>query len=110
MSARCKFLRSKESWLHKRRGSYGRTTWGAGPVPLSLLRIGETERAERLRRTALEQLMAGGFAEYYEPFTGDPIGSLAQSWTAAVALDWMAGGLQGEREIVQNLTANKSNI
>ena len=79
-------------------------------MPLSLLRIGETERAERLRRTALEQLMAGGFAEYYEPFTGDPIGSLAQSWTAAVALDWMAGGLQGEREIVQNLTANKSNI
>ena len=41
---------------------------------------------------------------------GGPIGSLAQSWTAAVALDWMAGGLQGEREIVQNLTANKSNI
>jgi hypothetical protein len=54
--------------------------------------------------------MAGGFAEYYEPFTGEPIGSLAQSWTAAVALDWMARGLPGERKIVQNLTANKSNI
>jgi hypothetical protein len=98
-------------------GFHPRSYW-RGPVwPVvswllwwSLLRIGEIERAERLRRTALEQLMAGGFAEYYEPFTGDPIGSLAQSWTAAVALDWMAGGLQGEREIVQNLTANKSNI
>jgi hypothetical protein len=76
----------------------------------SLLHIGEIERAEWLRRTALEQLMAGGFAEYYEPFTGEPIGSLAQSWTAAVALDWMAGGLRGEREIVQNLTANKSSL
>ena len=98
-------------------GFHPRSYW-RGPVwPVfnwllwwSLLRIGETERAERLRRTALEQLTTGGFAEYYEPFTGEPIGSLAQSWTAAVALDWMAGGLQGEREIVQNLTANKSNI
>jgi glycogen debranching enzyme len=40
----------------------------------------------------LEQLTAGGFAEYYEPFTGEPIGSLAQSWTAAVALDFLAAG------------------
>ncbi len=58
----------------------------------SLLRAGETERAERLRIAALEQLTTtGGFAEYYEPFTGEPIGSLAQSWSAAVALDWLAG-------------------
>ncbi len=56
----------------------------------SLLRAGETERAERLRRAALEQLTTtGGFAEYYDPFTGEPIGSLAQSWSAAVALDWL---------------------
>jgi glycogen debranching enzyme len=60
-------------------GFHPRSYW-RGPVwPVfnwlvwwSLLRIGEIERAERLRRTALEQLMAGGFAEYYEPFTGDP--------------------------------------
>ncbi len=57
----------------------------------SLVRAGETGRAQRLRRVALEQLAAGDFAEYYEPFTGEPIGSLAQSWTAAVALDWLAG-------------------
>ena len=30
------------------------------------------------------------FAEYFEPYTADPLGSLRQSWTAAVALDWLA--------------------
>jgi hypothetical protein len=30
------------------------------------------------------------FAEYFEPYTGEPLGSLDQSWTAAVALDWLA--------------------
>jgi hypothetical protein len=29
------------------------------------------------------------FAEYYQPVTGAPLGSLHQSWTAAVALDWL---------------------
>jgi hypothetical protein len=30
------------------------------------------------------------FAEYFEPFSGEPLGSLDQSWTAAVTLDWLA--------------------
>ena len=58
----------------------------------SLLRAGEAEHAERLRTAALEQLADGVFAEYYEPFTGEPLGSPDQSWTAAVALDWLAAG------------------
>jgi glucosylglycerate hydrolase len=53
---------------------------------------GEKERAANLRSAALEQLAAGGFAEYFEPFTGEPLGSDDQSWTAAVALDWVAEG------------------
>ena len=57
----------------------------------SLLRAGEPERAERLRRISLEQLISGGFGEYFNPYTGEPLGSPRQSWTAAVALDWLAG-------------------
>ena len=53
-------------------------------------RAGEEERARELRRTALDQLAERGFAEYFEPFTGEPLGSDDQSWTAAVALDWLA--------------------
>jgi hypothetical protein len=80
-------------------GFHPRSYWRGPTWPVfnwllwwSLLRAGESERAERLRRASLEQLrVGGGFGEYYEPFTGEPIGSLAQSWTAAVALDWLAG-------------------
>jgi hypothetical protein len=48
--------------------------------------------AEALRRVALEELAQGGFAEYFEPFTGEPLGADDQSWTAAVTLDWLAHG------------------
>jgi hypothetical protein len=56
----------------------------------SLIRAGEKERAEGLRRAALGQLLERGFGEYFEPFTGQLMGSDNQSWTAAVALDWLA--------------------
>ncbi len=54
------------------------------------LRAGKPERAEQLRQTALTQLADEGFGEYFDPFTGRSLGSTDQSWTAAVALDWLA--------------------
>jgi glucosylglycerate hydrolase len=56
----------------------------------SLVRAGEHGRAYDLRRVALQELSGGTFAEYYEPFTGEPLGSDDQSWTAAVTLDWLS--------------------
>ena len=56
----------------------------------SLEKAGELKRADRLKAYALAQLSDGCFAEYYEPFTGEALGSDDQSWTAAVALDWLA--------------------
>lgn len=58
----------------------------------ALRRDGQAAHARELRRLALEQLERGGFAEYFDPFTGKPLGSGAQSWTAAVALDFLATG------------------
>lgn len=56
----------------------------------SLSRLGYRERAESLRQAALDQMVtAGEFAEYFEPFTGEPLGSPQQSWTAAIVLDWL---------------------
>ncbi len=60
----------------------------------ALKRAGELARAERLRESSLGQIAEGGFAEYFEPFTGKPLGSREQSWTAAMALDWLASGPQ----------------
>lgn len=52
-------------------------------------RRGWAERALTLRQEGLRQASDGTFAEYYEPFTGEPLGSMQQSWTAAAVLDWL---------------------
>jgi glycogen debranching enzyme len=63
----------------------------------SFNRRGLMEESRSLRRAALDQLREGSFGEYYEPVTGDALGSRDQSWTAAAALDlllardWAAG-------------------
>jgi glycogen debranching enzyme len=77
-------------------GFHPRSYWRGPTWPVvnwllwwSLLRAGEAGRAERIRRSALDQISSDGFAEYFEPFTGEPLGSNSQSWTAAVILDWL---------------------
>ncbi len=55
----------------------------------SLVRAGHRRSAIRLRHAAMGQLRAVGCTEYVEPFTGEALGSHAQSWSAAVALDWL---------------------
>ncbi|MGN6696411.1 MAG: MGH1-like glycoside hydrolase domain-containing protein, partial [Aquihabitans sp.] len=55
-----------------------------------LRRAGHQRTANHLRATAIEQLRDTGCTEYVEPFSGEPLGSPSQSWTAAVALDWLA--------------------
>ena len=69
-------------------GFHPRSYW-RGPVwPVA-------KRAGRIRQETLGQLGEGGFAEYFEPFTGEPLGSTEQSWTAAVALDMLAAETDG---------------
>jgi hypothetical protein len=53
-------------------------------------RRGWLDRAAVLRAESLRVLADGAFSEYYHPFTGEPLGSRHQSWTAAVTLDWLA--------------------
>jgi hypothetical protein len=55
----------------------------------ALSRSGETSAASALRSASIDQLSDETFAEYYQPETGAPLGSLRQSWTAAAALDWL---------------------
>ena len=73
-----------------------RTYW-RGPVwPVvtwlfgwALQRRGFLEPALKLRTEGLRLVVDGSFAEYYHPFSGEPLGSHHQSWTAAVVLDWL---------------------
>lgn len=50
------------------------------------------EHADQLRAECLRLVADGTFAEYYHPFTGEPLGSHQQSWTATVVLDWLHAG------------------
>ena len=84
-------------------GFHPRSYWRGPAWPVmnwllwwSLERVGELERAERLREVALMQIAEEGFGEYFEPFTGRSLGSADQSWTAAVALDWLASESRAE--------------
>ena len=54
-----------------------------------LERHGEVELAAAWRRETLQLLGDLSFGEYYDPVTGLTAGSHDQSWTAAVALDWL---------------------
>jgi glucosylglycerate hydrolase len=63
----------------------------------SLRLLGCADRADAMRLDSLEQIAtAGEFGEYFDPFTGTQLGSVQQSWTAAVALDWSAADRDGE--------------
>ncbi len=57
-----------------------------------LARHGYASEAAALRHENLALLArpTSRFAEYFEPYTAEPLGSLEQSWTAAVTLDWLA--------------------
>jgi mannosylglycerate hydrolase len=52
-----------------------------------LERCGLAAEADELRRLTLELVRKSGFAEYYHPSTGAPLGSGDFSWSAALTLD-----------------------
>jgi len=56
------------------------------------LRIGgERQAAERVERASLALIERGGFAEYYDPCTGDPCGGGSFTWTAAMVMEILRG-------------------
>ncbi|MGH2604062.1 MAG: MGH1-like glycoside hydrolase domain-containing protein, partial [Dehalococcoidia bacterium] len=59
----------------------------------ALARRGHAGHAARLRDAGLRLVSDGQFAEYYEPVSGEALGSADQSWTAAVTLDWLTPDL-----------------
>jgi glycogen debranching enzyme len=52
-----------------------------------LERSGLGAEADELRRLTLDLVDRSGFAEYYDPRNGEPLGSRSFSWSAALALD-----------------------
>ena len=56
-----------------------------------LRRSGRADLATRLRHDSLALVERMGFAEYFNPLTGESLGGSAFSWTAAIYLHLAAG-------------------
>ena len=54
-----------------------------------LRRYGYRDHADALIESSIELAARHGFAEYYNPVTGDPLGAHNFSWTAALIADWL---------------------
>lgn len=52
-----------------------------------LKRYGYKDHAKALRESTLEMVARGGFAEYFHPVSGEPLGVPNFSWTAALTID-----------------------
>src|SRR3954452_5931635 len=76
----------------------------------ALNRSGEQEAANQLRLAGLSQLIDCDFAEYYQPLTGETLGSRDQSWTAAIALHFLAARRRAQRRPVRWLTSELPRI
>lgn len=51
--------------------------------------VGETAVAEHIVRSSLELITQSGFAEYYDPLTGEPCGGGRFTWTAAMVIEFL---------------------
>jgi len=52
--------------------------------------IGETGVANHIVRSSLELITQSGFAEYYDPLTGEPCGGGRFTWTAAMVVEFLS--------------------
>ncbi|WP_445681475.1 MGH1-like glycoside hydrolase domain-containing protein [Radicibacter daui] len=56
-----------------------------------LKRCGLDDAAEEVRRDSLGLIQQSGFAEYYDPLTGEALGGGRFTWTAAMVLEFLRG-------------------
>ncbi len=57
-------------------------------------RAGERAAATAITRSSLDLIGSSGFAEYYDPLTGQPLGGRQFTWTAAMVLEFLSDARQ----------------
>jgi glycogen debranching enzyme len=50
---------------------------------------GERDVAEKITRSSLDLITRSGFAEYYDPLSGEPCGGSRFTWTAAMVIEFL---------------------
>ena len=56
-----------------------------------LAAAGHVDLARRITRGSLDLISESGFAEYYDPLTGEPLGGGRFTWTAAMVIEFLRG-------------------
>jgi len=54
-----------------------------------LAAAGHGEVARRITQSSLDLIRESGFAEYYDPLTGEPLGGGRFTWTAAMVIEFL---------------------
>jgi len=96
LAGRCRYLVPSHDPAAE--GFDGKRYW-RGPVWLivnymladGLAAKGKARLARRIVDDSLALIDAGGFAEYYDPMTGEPCGGKEFTWTAAMVLEFLDG-------------------
>ncbi len=57
-----------------------------------LVTAGETDVAAHITRSSLQLIAESGFAEYYDPLSGQPLGGGRFTWTAAMVIEFLKNG------------------
>jgi hypothetical protein len=55
---------------------------------------GQHAIAQAIVDASLDLIRQSGFAEYYDPKTGEPCGGTQFSWTAAMVIEFLAAGAE----------------
>lgn len=63
-------------------------------IGIGLADCGHDAEAERVRDLTRRLIEMNGFAEYFDPITGDPAGGRDFTWTAAIWLGWASPSAQ----------------
>lgn len=50
---------------------------------------GQQDTAMKIRQSSIALITEGGFAEYYDPLTGEPCGGGSFTWTAAMVIEFL---------------------
>ncbi len=54
-----------------------------------LQKAGHTDLVEKIKQASLKLIDESGFAEYYDPQTGEPLGGDTFTWTAAMVMEFL---------------------
>lgn len=94
LATRCEFLVPSHDPADKR---FDSKRYWRGPSWLivnyliadGLYQAGLNDTADKIKKQSLELIYHSGFAEYYDPITGEPCGGKTFTWTAAMVIEFL---------------------